>query len=335
MMSNHIPQRIVFLRKQEVDIESFELPTLQSDEVKIRCQYSLMSTGTENIVFNCLYDKGTHWDNWVKFPFYPGYAAAGIIEEAGSDVTHLKVGDRVGYRAGHSSHAVVKETACYPIPEEIPSEQAVWFALAKISFQGAMAAKYNLGDRVLIIGAGPIGQMSLRWARASGAKKVFVVDPVSERAHIAQAGGASVYFPTPANEAKAGILEANDNTLPNVVIDSTGHPAVFSVALDLAARSGRVILMGDTGQPASQTLTSDVIMKGLSITGAWDGHKFPDWDEAAITSLFFTMVKDGRFNLDGLNTHEFTPDQCVEAYTTANRDRAQTMGILFNWNLKP
>ncbi|WFB36833.1 zinc-binding dehydrogenase [Kiritimatiellota bacterium B12222] len=330
-MTTSQPQRIVFRQKQEVELESFDLPTLQPQEVQLRCQCSLMSTGTENIVFNCLFDKGTHWDNWVKFPFYPGYAAAGIVEAIGSDVTTLQVGDRVGYRAGHSSHAVVNADACYMIPKEIPSEQALWFALAKITFQGAMAAKYSLGDRVLVIGAGPIGQMSLRWARVAGAKKVFVVDPVAERKDIAITGGASAYFATPANDAREGILQANNDQLPNVVIDSTGHPAVFAVALDLADRGGRVVLMGDTGQPASQTLTGDVVMKGLTITGAHDGHKYLDWDEAAITSLFFTMVRDGRFNLDGLNTHEFTPDQCVEAYTVANRDRAQTMGILFNW----
>lgn len=326
------PQRIVFLGKQQVELESFDLPAMTPDQVRIQCHYSLMSTGTENIAYNRLFDEGTHWDKWVQYPFYPGYAAAGIVEEVGSEVRNLQVGDRVVYRANHGSGATVDAHTCYPVPADIPLEQAVWFALAKIAFHGAISAHYQLGDRVLIIGAGPIGQMSLRWARAAGAMKLLVADPVEERAEIARKGGASAYFTTPANEARDAILQVNNDTLPNVVIDSTGHPAVFSAALDLAAPAGRVVLMGDTGQPARQTLTSDVIIKGLTITGAHDGHQIPNWNPASITSLFFSLVQEGRFNLDELNTHVFSPNQASEAYTTANRDRAKTMGILFNWN---
>ena len=43
------------------------------------------------------------------------------------------------------------------------------------------------------------------------------------------------------------------------------------------------------------------------------------------------MVLDGRISLKGLNTHYFKPEECGEAYATANRDRAKTMGILFDW----
>jgi len=330
-MPTNQSQRIVFRGKQEVEIESFDLPKPDPAQVRIRCQCSLMSTGTENIVFNRLFDKGTHWDNWAKYPFYPGYAACGMIEEIGSEVQNLQVGDCVVYRSGHSSHTVTNANSCYPVPTGIPLEQAVWFALAKIAFHGANAAHYRLGDSVLIIGAGPIGQMSLRWARAAGAMTILVADPVDARASITMQGGASAYLASPAGEARDAILQANGDHLPDVVIDSTGHPAVFTAALDLAAPKGRVVVMGDTGQPARQTLTSDVMIKGLTITGAHDSHQIPGWDQAAITRLFFNLVQDDRFSLKGLNTHNFLPKDCMEAYTTANRDRAQTMGILFDW----
>jgi threonine dehydrogenase-like Zn-dependent dehydrogenase len=161
---------------------------------------------------------------------------------------------------------------------------------------------------------------------------ILVVDPVEARASTAMQGGASAYLASPAGEARDAVLQANGDQLPGVVIDSTGQPAVFTAALELAAPKGRVVIMGDTGQPARQTLTSDVIIKGLTITGAHDSHQIPDWDQAAITQLFFNLVQGDRFSLEGLNTHTFLPKNCMEAYTTANRDRAQTMGILFDWN---
>lgn len=46
-----------------------------------------MSIETENNVFNRLFEPGTGWDNWVKYPFYPDYAVMGEVEKAG-----LKVG---------------------------------------------------------------------------------------------------------------------------------------------------------------------------------------------------------------------------------------------------
>jgi 2-desacetyl-2-hydroxyethyl bacteriochlorophyllide A dehydrogenase len=324
-------RRLVFPGKQQVIIESFD-PGLPVDgQVRVRTRLSLMSTGTENIVFNRLFDAGTHWDRWVKYPFHPGYTSVGTVEAVGAKVDSLKIGDRVAFRETHRSHAVIKAADCFPIPDNIPDEHAVWFSLAKITFVGARAADYRLGDSALIIGAGPIGQMSLRWARAAGVSSLLVVDPAAHRMPLAEAGGATGLITASIVEAREAILQAGNGKLPRVVIDSTGNAAVFSTALELAADRGKVILMGDTGQPARQALTSDVIMRGLTIVGAHDGHDTPEWHNATITQLFFNLAASGRFPLDGLTSHVFKPEQCTEAYATANRDRAMTMGILFDW----
>jgi threonine dehydrogenase-like Zn-dependent dehydrogenase len=291
-----------------------------------------MSTGTENIVFNRLFDPGTHWDYWVKYPFYPGYAAVGIVEAVGAKVTTLQIGDRVAFRQGHRSHANVAEDGAYKIPATLPLEKAVWFALAKIAFMGAMMAEYRLGDRVLIIGAGPIGQMSLRWARAAGAASIVIVDALCNRLVLAEAGKATAVISTSIEQARTQALAANDGKLPRVVIDSTGNATVFATALTLAADRGRIVVLGDTGQPAKQTLTGEVILRGLTIVGAHDDLNTAEWNERTITQLFFSLSSTGRFALEGLNSHVFNPADCVEAYTVANRDRASTMGIMFDWS---
>ncbi len=81
-MSTESPRRLFFPAAQQVGIESFEPPAVAEGEVRVRTEYSLMSTGTENIVFNRLFDQGTHWDGWVKYPFYPGYCVVGTVEES-------------------------------------------------------------------------------------------------------------------------------------------------------------------------------------------------------------------------------------------------------------
>ena len=324
-------KRVVFTGKQEVQLECFELPALQEGKVRVKSHLSLMSTGTENIVFNRLFDPGTHWDNWVKYPFYPGYSMVGTVEAVGPNVETLKVGDRVAARRGHTSHTVLDAVDCFKIPEGLPFEHAIWIALAKITWHSANAADYKLGDTVLVIGAGPIGQMAIRWARAAGAASITVADAMPTRLAMAQAGGASTVISGSIEGAKEQVLAANGGKLPRVVVDSTGNAAVFATAQSLAANFGKIVLVGDTGSPCSQHLTGETLTRGLTIMGVHDGQNTPEWNNATISQLFFTLAVTGRFPLEGLNTHYFKPEQCAEAYATVNRDRAHTMGVLFRW----
>ncbi len=254
-----------------------------------------MSTGTENIVFNRIFEPGSHFDNWVKYPFYPGYTGAGVVEEIGKSVTQLAVGDRVALRSGHSSHAVAKEADCYKIPDSIPFEQAAWFGLVKITFHGARRAEYKIGDTVLVIGAGPIGQMTVRWAHALGAASIIVVDGLPSRLALAKAGGATTMIAKPIEQAKDEILAAGKGVGPRVIIDSTGNAAVLAAALGIVANFGSVLLMGDTGFPQDQHLTKDVLTRGLTIIGVHDSHNTPGMVREDGLELFFTYMTSGRF----------------------------------------
>ena len=57
----------------------------------------------------------------------------------------------------------------------------------------------------------------------------------------------------------------------------------------------------------------------------------PSGTTPPLSALFFSLVASGRFPLEGLTSHVFAPDQCAEAYLTANRDRSSTMGLIFDW----
>src|SRR3954471_6640417 len=99
--------RLVFPGARQVALESWTPPEPGPGQVRLRARWSLMSTGTEGIVFNRRFDPGTHWDQWVKYPFMPGYALVGEVERLGADVRGLAVGDVVATRHPHASHAVV------------------------------------------------------------------------------------------------------------------------------------------------------------------------------------------------------------------------------------
>lgn len=322
-------QRLVFDKAQSVRCEAFELPEPTAGMVRVRALYTLMSTGTENIVFNRAFEPGTHWDEWVKYPFYPGYTAVAEVEQVAPDVQGIRSGDRVILRMSHASHAVIPAERCFPIPASMDPQLAPWAKLAQISFTAAEAASHRLGDSVLVIGAGPIGQMSIRWAAAAGCESVLVADLIEARRELALHGGATAAVHSPLARSMDEVSALNGGELPRVVIDTTGNAAILPLALGLVADFGKVVVLGDTGRPSEQRLTPDVVVRGTIIVGVHHTHGLPR--EAAVYRLFFNLVQRGRFDLHNLNTHTFRPAECEAAYGLANRAREQTMGILFDW----
>ena len=329
-----VERRVVFSKPGRVDFEVFEPEAVGEGMVAVRSLYSLMSTGTENIVLHRRYEPGSHWDRWVKFPFWPGYAVVGEIVQAGPEAGWLVVGDRVVLRAPHASHHVAEALRCTPVPPGMDLSVTPWFALAKIAFMGARAAEQSLGDTLVVIGLGPIGQMSVRWATAAGARAVVAIDTVAPRLRLAQRGGATAAIAKPVGEAADDLRDALEDRQADVVIDSTGNAEVLEAALGLVRAHGRVVILGDTGHPTSQHLTGDLITRGITIVGAHDSHSMqtPIWDgDRSIHSLFFHLVTTGRFDVEGLNTHTFHPNDCAAAYELADQRRGDTLGIIFDW----
>jgi 2-desacetyl-2-hydroxyethyl bacteriochlorophyllide A dehydrogenase len=294
-----------------------------------------MSTGTETTCFSGNFEPGTGWDAWVKYPFFPGYALVGEVAELGPGATTLRVGQVVVSRCGHASEHVKPESECYPVPSGMDPKLMSWFALAKIAAMGARAAAHRLGESVVVIGAGPVGQMAVRWAAATGPEHLLVVDTVEKRLEMAMHGGATLGIAKPIEGAQAEITAALGGGQPDLVIDATGNSLVFRSALRTARHRGRVLLLGDTGHPDQQHMVQELVVRGLTLVGAHDGNEDEQWNTPRILRLFFRLVRDGMFRLDGLITHEFRPQQCAEAYALAAFRRPETMGILFDWRTEP
>ena len=327
-----MPQRIVFPAKGEVELQGFELPELGQQDVRVRTHYSLMSIGTETIILHQRYDPDTHFAKIFSFPqLKTGVQALGTVEACGENVEEFSPGDLVYMRAAHGSHQQLPAAALSLVPEDVDHKKACWAGLAKTAFRAAWAAQPGLGSDVLIIGAGPVGQMATRWIAAAGARSITVVDLAVARLEHAKRGGATSALEGDVAEQRETIAAIDDRSGPSIVIDTTGNPAAFKHALDATARFGKVILLGDTGYPDRQHLTSDMMSKGLTVQATHDSHDRDGWDQRRVDAHFFSLVQSGRFNLDGLITHEFTPVDCAKAYDLAETDRGNAMGILYDW----
>ena len=331
MVGGAMEQRLQFPRPGSVEIEEFSAEPPQPGRVAIRTHYSLMSTGTELTVFNGAFEAGSHWENYARFPFRPGYSAVGEVVARGDGVLDLNVGDRVAFRAPHASYHVRTPAKCTSVQNGLDLAEAVWFALAKIAYVGARAARHGLGDSVVVIGAGPIGQMSIRWASAAGARAIVAVARSAGRLELARRGGATAVAQADVTTAAEAVTGRLGGEQPDIVIDATGNADVLPAALNLVRDHGRVVVLGDTGTPSKQHLTSDLVLRGIEIVGAHDSHSPAGHAENVINELFFDLVSRGRIDLAGLNTHTLPPTECVAAYQLARERRSDTMGIVFDW----
>jgi len=327
-----VSRRIVFPARGQVRLEPFECREPAAGELRVRTLYSLMSIGTETTILHANYDPGTHFAARFSFPqLKTGVQAVAAVEMVGAQVDEFRVGDTIFMRMAHTSYWTLDAAHCSRVPDGIDLKSAAWCGLAKTAFRAAHAAPFTLGGEVLIVGAGPVGQMAVRWARAAGMRRIVVVDLSELRLGLASRGGAT--------DCIRGALGDRDTLLPassqgdgyGLVVDTTGNPAVFQPALGSAAMFGRIVLLGDTGFPSRQALTSDMMTKGLTLVATHDHHDRGGWTQRRIDALFFKLVQDGSFALDGLITHEFAPPDCERAYALASDCRDKALGILFDW----
>lgn len=332
---------IYFTGKNQVEIRREPVSDPEPGQIVVQTTKTLISTGTEGICLGRLFDPDTHWDRWVKYPFSPGYSLAGRVVAVGNGVTELREGHRVALRCPHRqfvTSAAPPEGRVARIPDGVPDEDATWFGLANIVQTGVRAGGHALGESVVVVGLGILGQLVVQYARLLGARDVIAIDVSEPRLQMARAHGATTALRLGVEEAREEVMRITGGHGAEVVYDVTGNAAVLEKALPLVRRFGRLILLGDTGSPGSQRLTPDVVTRGIRIIGAHDGNPPPEstdwapWDHPRMTDLFFAYLERGDMRVSDLVTHRYSPADAPEAYRMLREERASAMGVIFDWS---
>ena len=144
----------------------------------------------------------------------------------------------------------------HAIPDGLSTRDASFAEPVAIAVQAFRRAELVAGERVLILGAGPIGLALVEVGRAKGAE-IWVTDPDADRLATAASLGAT---PLQQDQLREHVMALTGGEGFGVVVEATGVPAVMTQALDLVAGGGRVVIVG----LARQGL--DVAFPGLDIT---------------------------------------------------------------------
>jgi len=322
-------------RKLEVIAEKCPMPG--PGEIRCRTICSLVSIGTEMICYERNVEPGSSWDDWIQYPFTPGYSSVGCVTDLGPGVSGIAVGDRVCSTSSHRAWFIDRADAVHPVPEGISPDQAAWFVLNIIVQNGIRETRPVLGETAVVIGLGPLGQLAVRLVGLAGMRHLLAVDSLAARCKLAEGNGPTEILNCGADKALPRIKELTGGRGADLVFDITGHPAVFHTAQHMLGKRGRLGLIGDVPFPSQQTLTHDVITKSLSIIGShgatppWQGNDYYRWGKRELTGFFFDLLLSGRMKIDNLITQRIRPEEAPAVYSRILADRGAFLGVLIDW----
>lgn len=331
-------RNIVFPQRDKVEIWEEEVAEPGPGEVLCRAVLSLVSLGTEGHCLRGVYDSGTFWEEYIQYPFHPGYSMVARVVGTCADVTAHNIGDRVTSWAPHSEYFLSPENQLFPVPDAIRNEEAIWATLARTTQLGVRRAELTLGESVAVVGLGILGQLVTQYLRLSGARDVIAIDTSRKRLDLAVANGATKAICLPVEQAQKAVADITGGRMVDVVFDITGFPAALAPASLLLRKLGRLVLLGDSPTPSRQTLGPRIVGDSISILGV-HGMMYPDvatpfnqWTAEAMTSLFFDYVAAGRMNVTSLITHTVYPADAAEVYNVIVGNKEAALGVVFDWS---
>ena len=272
-----------------------------------------------------------------------GHEAVGTVQEIGSSVSTVAVGDRVlmscvsacgrccyckearygqclgggGWIFGHLIDGLQAEYArvpfadnsVYKIPDELSDEQVLFLAdILPTSFEvGVLNGKITPGDVVAIVGAGPIGLAAILTASLYTPGRIVSIDLTDSRLESAKRFGADTTINNGHENAVAQIMELTDGLGADVALEAVGVPDTFELATELIRPGGRVANIGVHGKPATLHLeklwTRDVTIT----TGLVDTNTIPQ---------LMRLVASGRLDPSLFATHRLPLSDTMAAYDT-------------------
>jgi predicted dehydrogenase/threonine dehydrogenase-like Zn-dependent dehydrogenase len=268
-------QLIQNLRTGETLLENIPVPQVCKGFVLIKTHRSLVSLGTEKMlvefgkanfiekarqqpekvrqVFEKVKTDGLRPTVEAVFrklsePLPLGYCNVGEIVAVGEGVSEFKIGDRVASNGHHAEVVCVPKNLVAHIPENVTDEEATFTVVGAIALQSIRLANPTLGETVVVIGLGLIGQLTAELLQANGCE-VIAFDFDQYKVDLATAKGIKAFKVSEEMDSVKIAQEITQNVGVDAVIitASTSSNEVISQAARMSRKRGRIVLVGVIG----------------------------------------------------------------------------------------
>jgi L-iditol 2-dehydrogenase len=227
-----------------------------------------------------------------------GHEATGVVERVGSAVSQVKEGDRVALRSvlpcGHCPECtrgrtnicrnrqglgmhidgayadlvVLPASALLPLRDDVSFEEGAMIEPLAVAMHAVNVTPFDLFDRVVIIGAGTIGLLTLLAIRARGAGDVIATDRSAHRLDVARALGADHALDAGSADVVQGILDRTAGHGAEAVFEAVGITATVRQSLAVVRRGGNVTWIGNS-EPVVELPMQEMVSREVVLRGAY------------------------------------------------------------------
>ena len=368
-------QVIQHQKSGEITVEELPLPQLKRGGILVRNVFSLISAGTERSsvataqaslvgkarsrpdlvrqVMDNVKREGlvatiekvqTRLDSYKDL----GYSCAGVVVE--SAVDEFKVGDRVACGgAGYASHAevvFVPKNLAALVPASVALEDAAYTTVAAIAMQGVRQADVRVGERVVVMGLGLIGLITVQILKASGCAVIGLDIHDRNFALAAKYGCSECALSDPNSIPAVERFTRGFGSDAVIITAATPSSEPVQLAMQYARKRSRVVVVGAVGMdiPRSPFYEKEVDFR-ISCSygpGRYDpeyeerGHDYPighvRWTENRNMQSVLDIISEGKLDVRSLTTHTIPVENALEAYDIiTGKTQAPYLGILLSY----
>lgn len=321
----HDARAVWFTSPRAVEIRPAPLRSPDPGQVVVRTTFSGVSPGTEMLAYRGDLDQDLAQDETIdaldgtfRYPFRYGYSTVGVIEESRAETP---VGTQVFAFQPHQDRFTVSASDLVPI-DGLPPRESTLFPLVETALQITLDADLDPGQRVVIMGLGPVGALAAVLFARSGVH-VIGVDPLPwRRATLGGVGDPNLIAAEP-DSVMSTIEEGGHGRVP-MVIEASGNPDAMRSGLRLLAHEGTLLVASWFGKrDVTLPLGRDFHRRRLTIRST-QVSTIPDrlksqWDKNKRRQAVVGLLRE--LPLSSLATHTFPFEDASEAFDAIDRRR--------------
>jgi predicted dehydrogenase/threonine dehydrogenase-like Zn-dependent dehydrogenase len=261
-----------------------------------------------------------------------GYAAVGRVVGLPADVTGYQLGDIVACGGADAAHAEVLSVGtnlCAKVREGTEPKHAALATIASIAMQGVRQAEVRLGESVVVIGLGLIGQLTMQLLAAQGCTPIGI-DLDLRQLDLAKRCGFDHVFASSDESLVPAVLDITKGIGADAVIITAGTSSLGPVNLagEISRKKGKVVIVGavPTGFERRHYYRKELDLRMSSSygPGRYDpqyeelGIDYPvgyvRWTEQRNMQAYLDLLAAGKLNIEPLITHVFPLEKAKDAY---------------------